>query len=261
MTDYPSDGHDFVAACGKFFKHLHVTRLLQHVPLQALHELTQRLGFQGGASSFYLTADQTTTILEVCLLHTPPFRDTEPDQLHDTRRPAPHGRRFHTCVDRGRLIVMLADDLLEYQFECDVHYAAWRHAHSQAVNDREGLQRAVEVFLTLRERGLHPASPTLRRLRRKRVLSALDTLTRLVDALTLEDYSRVDHPYPLLSREAYDYILSSMVEHVREFGPPKFSRARTYHLLAEILVQFGLEHGGVRQVAFRLQKRLSARGG
>jgi hypothetical protein len=132
MTELPVDAHNFIQACSASFQYLSIKDLLQHVPLQAVHELMQRLGFQGDVSALSLTGDQKMTILATCLLHTPPFRATEPDQLHDTRRPPPHGRRFHTCVDRGRLIGELADGLLEYVFECQAHDMAWRQNHQLA---------------------------------------------------------------------------------------------------------------------------------
>jgi hypothetical protein len=61
----------------------------------------------------------------------------------------------------------------------------------------------------------------------------------------------------VLAWNDYVIILSGMEDSLYRFGPPRFPREGIYHVLAEILVAFGLEGGDAAQVARRLQKRLS----
>jgi hypothetical protein len=98
---------------------------------------------------------------------------------------------------------------------------------------------------------------TLRPMRRERLQSALNTLKRLVEGLSPEDYGQVDRPRLLLPMKDYSFILFQMVQHVREYRPRKFSRAGIDSGVADILIAFGLEHGQPATVALRLQKRLS----
>jgi hypothetical protein len=89
--------------------------------------------------------------------------------------------------------------------------------------------------------------------RRERLQSALNTLKRLVEGLSPKDYGQVDRPRRLLPMKDYSFILFQMVQHVREYGPRKFSRAGIDSGVADILIAFGLEHGQPATVAFRLQ--------
>jgi hypothetical protein len=49
-----------------------------------------------------------------------------PDQLSDTSHRSPHGRRFRLCEERPALMAARADDLFEYEVECEAKERFWR---------------------------------------------------------------------------------------------------------------------------------------
>jgi hypothetical protein len=257
MTEPACDVRNLVEVCSRSFTYLRMRALLERLPPPALQALRQWLACPDDAGPILLTGEQKGAILEACLLQCPPFREATPPSMKDTRLRPPHGRRFRPCQDRPRLITALADDLREYEMECSAHDRAWPLGQQHAPAILDGVRHAVEVLLTLRARGIAPANPRLRRLRRERLLSSLDTLRQVLEGLTLEDYRQVDRPHPVLSMQDYSYILLRMVQHVRDYGPRKFSNEGRYHVVASLLIAFGLEHGQPAKVARRLQKRLS----
>jgi hypothetical protein len=180
-----------------------------------------------------------------------------PHHIKDTRRRPPHGRKFRPCHDRSALIAALTDDLWEYELECMASDRSWQTAHQQALTGLEAVRHAAEVFAALRAQGIAPERPALRRRRRDQFRHALDTLTHLVNGLTPGDYRQVNRPQRLLSLQDYSFILFQMVRHVGEYGPRPFSYEAMYHVVADILITFGLERGQSSTVARRLQKRLS----
>ena len=159
-------------------------------------------------------------IIQLCLLQSPPFRDTEPDKLKDTRRYPPHGKRFHTCANRPRLVAALAEDLFQYEIECYAKDRFWPDGLRQAQASPEPLQYAIDVLKTLREREIAPTNPKLHHLPSARLQKELDDLMAFVEGLTPDDYAQVDRPTPMLSTEDYKFILARMQQNVLDYGPP-----------------------------------------
>jgi hypothetical protein len=97
MTDASSRDPHLIDALDSYihnFKYLDISALLQQVPQEALTALTVRLQSQSGLDIANLRVRPGPEIIQLCLLQSPPFRDTAPHQLKDTRRPHPTANDF-----------------------------------------------------------------------------------------------------------------------------------------------------------------------
>jgi hypothetical protein len=214
-------------------------------------------------------------VLQLCLLGSPTFQDTPDEQSLWDRRMNP--AELVECVYRHKLIEAWAKHLLTYEETCNAIKERWSIQSRMRGSVADGLRFARDTLLRLKEQGVTPKSPKLKRRRIELVTKALETAIMIVTELDDKDYQHLKwdqetrpfakSPLDYLQRSVrqnskpYRVLLWNMREDSKKYGPGKdgkrYPDQAIFYAMAEVLLHVGLKDATtVESLARTIQKAL-----
>lgn len=127
-------------------------------------------------------------VLQVWILQRSPFAEAR-DDVHLASYSGYRRRQF-ACPHHGQLVEVIADALFEFAYWCHT-YAEMGALKATTAQALEGVEYAVYVFLTLRQRETVLSDPRLKGIHSRTVIEAFTTLTSLVQGQAPEDYAKM----------------------------------------------------------------------
>lgn len=199
-------------------------------------------------------------LLQVCLLGCELFRDSPEGHIWDVRDITP--RLSRPCQNRPMLLEALAEVLYVYERQCHVTFDVGQ-AFRKGLMDicLMGVKQGDVVLRLLRERNMVPMNPKLHHLRTTTVHSAFETVTRVIEGLTIEDFTNAGFPDPNIpsafTRVYKNSLLVRMRGAFRQYSPLHYWNGAIHSAIATILKSFGIrDDTGQALTPVAIQKRL-----
>ena len=148
-------------------------------------------------------------VLQLCLLGSPTFQGTPHEQSVWDRRMKPAD--LVECEYRYELIDAWAKHLLTYENTCNAIEVKWSIQSRMRGGVADGLRFARDALVRLKEQGVTPQSPKLKRLRIDGVTKTLEKAIMIVTELSDKDYRQLkwDREMRPFARSSFDYLMSN----------------------------------------------------
>ena len=252
------------------FQHVNVRAALQTLSY-SVAEYLPRLPLSGIAISGTLLSGCTVKgltregVLQLAILLSPPFQNTEEHQVRDVRPNVPILKRLRSCQDRIQLVEVLSSELLHIESLSQGDGKRGEKEQEKIDKALKVIMTPVEIFLRLHHHGIAPIDQRLHYLGRKAVLNAFRIVEMVARGVTEQDEMKIKiggepifMPYPLVTAAYKRSSLLMMKEAFHEYGPRKWPNDAIFHAMAAILKFLGVEDGThIPTIADRLRKRLT----
>jgi len=214
-------------------------------------------------------------VLQLCLLGSPTFQDTPDERSFWDQRVKP--AELVECEHRYKLIDAWAKQLLTHEDTCNAIEERWSIQTHMQDRAADGLRFARDAFLRLKEQGITPKSPKLKRLRVEGLRRTLEEAIMIVTELDDKDYRQLkwDPETRPLARfrldylqrsvrqnsNAYKVLLWNMREEFKQYSPGKdgkrYPDQAMFYVMAEVLLHVGVKDATtVESLARTIQKKL-----
>jgi hypothetical protein len=215
-------------------------------------------------------------VLQRCLSGSPTFQDTPDEQsLWDQRIENP--KKLVECEHRNELIEAWAQHLFTYEDTCNAIEVKWSIQSRMRGGVADGLRFARDTLLRLKEQGITPKSPKLRRLQKKKIVEIIEQAIMMVTELDDKDYQQLkwDQETRPFARSPLDYLgvkvrqnsnpykvlLWNMRMAFKKYGPGNdgkhYPDQAMFFVMAEVVLHVGVKDATtVESLANTIQKAL-----
>ena len=208
-------------------------------------------------------------ILQICLLHTPPFDfdgtlDSHQDKIRDVRL-SPHDP-LCDCPGRPQLIQELAKALFEYELWCRALEDGSQALTRDMMQRLKSVEEFVSYYMKSRKERKLPGRSRLHR-HEDTIKRMFTDLAKVLETITPQDYLMMDDLSPALYRDNLETTMWNIfLRHgLRKKHGRAYSEDAARHAIAAILLRLGVEDSSLKNeddarqtVAERIRKRLEA---